>query len=79
MFPEDFPMEYFQEEFAIINHDLDDITQEFCNYDPYDLVGQVHHSQSHYELEEEYEEEDDDLSDHEWDLISQWITNNQDG
>ena len=71
-------MEYFQEEFAIINHDLDDLT-EVCNYDPYELVGQVHYTQSHYELDDEYEEEDDDLSDDEWDLISQWITNNQDG
>ena len=51
-----------------------------CNYDPYDLVGSVHHMDDEFEHHHDEEgdgEEDQEFSEEEWLLIDQWINSNQ--
>ena len=62
-------MEHLETEFDLVNHHPeDDRENNICNYDPYDLVGSVHNEYDHDPLDD-YEEEDEDLSDEEWDLL----------
>lgn len=72
-------MEHLESEFDFVNHiSEDDGENNFCNYDPYELVGHLHNEYPEDPLDyyEEDDSEDDDLTEEDWDLLGQWITDN---